>query len=1631
MKKNYNKFIFSIILVFLGAIGMGQTTLDPNKKSIQAWIYPGYNDPATHACDATSEYQDGRLINLLKPEYLHINSGVLQLYPFSLVGCNGYNENNASDVLNLQFGTVTRPGYITVSGSHLSLKTLLEDQTKKNALKNAIINYMTYNNSMPNMSKFEGVELDFENPSISDTVPFGPSLWNDPVPINVSCWGSYQKYWSSYFQLINMIGDALHSMPIPKKLMIDCPEMNQDASGKWDYGFFKNNPNVDYICVMAYDYMYTHSGEAVAPTNWVSNIVDYVISKMGGSTSNDYNMNKVIIGIPSYGYTLVNNEVVLKQKLDAQAQTGYYNISDNPRDAASYERYFTKNGIKWYYQDGIGMSAKEEFIRSKGIKHVSVWSLGGNTWFNKMEDTLFKTPIASSDNIITSTSWNNPTYALGYVNTGDNNSAYCQSINNELVIAGFSIHSANIINGIEVAIIAHTTDSADIPATLKIQLSNDAGNTWTLGDTIKIYSHHDILKIIGSASNCLGLSSINTNNFRVKITNLSAFNQKTRVYVNGVFVKTHIPFTGAFIEINKQVNSQTDDARCNKINGNTYSDGAFTHYIGKYTDGNSYLSGFRFTNINIPKNNIIVEASIDFYNVNDQGFYSGNSFQCILKGEAADSSVTFSPNSSPFSRVKTIKDTLKSFTPTNSASMPGFGILKTNITPIVQEIINRTGWKTNNALSIFIEQYDTLNSFVSISSYDRDSTRGAKLYVKYLNPISDKDICEYFPEAEKPNTTTWAGNLVKKNDVIIEANKVLTITGIVQFTEQARLIVNPGGKLIINGGTLTNYCNNSFWQGVIIKGDKTKSQSDETNHGIVEIKNNGTIANALVGITTQDINNTATVIFGGGIIRAENAKFTNNKLAVKMNAYQNFDANNILVKFNDYSYFRKTEFILNTLPMPNQNFEGFVNLNAINGLNFTACKFQNLDTIQNLNKGTGIRSTESKFSVNSACSSQFLFYAYQCPPNKIIPSEFRNLEYGIYAFTNNPLKNISVRNAIFDNNKRGVFSKNHNYSWFTSNTFKVPDYYEAGVDNTVNSAYGMYLDHCTGYTIEGNSFNKVDNAVNNAAYGLVINESGDTTANNTIYNNNFQNIEHSSTQIQGNNRGGGDQLKGLKIKCNDYTGNKQDITVIPLAAYDGISQYQGAYATSSQIDITKPAGNTFSKNGNTALTDFSNSGLNLNYYHHYGDTSNIWVPKYCNPAPKITLIQTWAFYIKELACPSIALQSGLPTPYPYNPIQINTFLNQKKILKNSSQLILNLWVDGGNTEGLREEVKLAYPWEAYVLFNDLLLHSPYLSDEVLIDAIKREDVLPPIMLKLILLANPQAVRSDGVWDALHNRVNPLSDDMIDEIKQGLEIISPKENLEADVSFYANECNTYSNLLKQYYLADTIGDGMQNLIQILSNETDIASRYEMVFAKLNNNDFEGALTALASVEGMFDAENNPYEMDRFNKMNRIIPILISIETENTTWNTISETDKNYLIEISETDRNICGSIATTARILFDNTFEYNEPIYLPNERPLKMANFKKANKSIANETILKISPNPAKDYIIAEFTIDQTACEVILQINDMQGRILIQQQLHNADRQAILDIRNLKNGTYYCALIINGQVKKSTKIVVKH
>ena len=864
--------------------------------------------------------------------------------------------------------------------------------------------------------------------------------------------------------------------------------------------------------------------------------------------------------------------------------------------------------------------------------------------------------------------------------------------------------------------------------------------------------------------------------------------------------------------------------------------------------------------------------------------------------------------------------------------------------------------------------------------------------------------------------------IIRNKKIVVHANTTLTLTNcFLKLPKNGSIIVKQGGKLIIDASTIigSHGCEDAYynWEGITVEGDRTKSQFDLTKHGVVELKNNSIIHSAITGINTKDINNPN---LGGGIIKAYNSSFINNQISIKLNPYQNKSISG----YNsiDLSTIKNCTFAINyeyknPLIYP---FNCFVELNSINGIEIKGCNFRNMrpDIAADFsNAGIGIKSNESDFTVD----------------NYINQSEFYNLQYGIKSISTNLLKHFMVKNTYFENNLHGIYSYNSYNNWFTGNTFKIPDYYVPGTNNTVFSAYGLYLDHCSDYIVEGNTFNKLE-YLTNATYGLIINESG--ANNNTVYNNSFQNIEYAASQMQGKNKAiptatiPNPPLTGIQILCNDYSGNKQDISIVPVVHGGGISIFQGTAAFGNSLEERKkPAGNTFSKFGPTSTdyTDLKNGGANLYYYHHAGSTTNIWVPEFCNDEPVINKVATLAIRTnKEETCPGIALQTG--SNFPYEPLQLNSIIQQKTAQLNTSKLIYSLWVDNGNTEGLRHDIKISASWDAFDLYNELLLGSPKLSEEVLIDAIKREDVLTPLMLKLILLANPQSTRSDRVWEALLNRSNPLPEAWIDEIKQGLEVISPIENMQADISYYASERNTYMNLLKQCYLSDTTETGMQEYISLLDNENDIESKYELVFAKIGNQDYEGALLSLTAIEAMIDNEMQPEEADRYAKMTYLLPVLISIETTHPKWGELSEDNRNLLINLSETDNTITGSLATSSRMSLDTSFVYEEPIYMPSNKPLKMALPKKGKTAIANEKQIKISPNPATDYIAIECNTEGFCNNLRLHISDAMGKTVLEKELGKA--QQIIDIREFAKGNYYCTVYNNNKPLHSVKFIKK-
>lgn len=103
--------------------------------------------------------------------------------------------------------------------------------------------------------------------------------------------------------------------------------------------------------------------------------------------------------------------------------------------------------------------------------------------------------------------------------------------------------------------------------------------------------------------------------------------------------------------------------------------------------------------------------------------------------------------------------------------------------------------------------------------------------------------CEYHPYEKvtiyKYENVKWEGGKDLWGDIEIREGATLEIKCEVSLPEKAKVIIKPGGKLILNGGTLTNRCGDKF-EGIEIWENKKKDVKGE-----IIITNNGSVQNVV------------------------------------------------------------------------------------------------------------------------------------------------------------------------------------------------------------------------------------------------------------------------------------------------------------------------------------------------------------------------------------------------------------------------------------------------------------------------------------------------------------------------------------------------------------------------------------------------------------------------------------------------------------------------------------------------------------------------------------------------------------------------------------------------------------------
>lgn len=926
-------------------------------------------------------------------------------------------------------------------------------------------------------------------------------------------------------------------------------------------------------------------------------------------------------------------------------------------------------------------------------------------------------------------------------------------------------------------------------------------------------------------------------------------------------------------------------------------------------------------------------------------------------------------------------------------------------------------------------QEDCDDSDIHKGPYNLEQSNGP-LYECTDNPC-ETDVSSYEEITSTP--PPWTGIIHKTKNIIIRENATLEIQGELFLTPGVKIIVEPGALLKLHStnqdmpAKISSGCG-EFWKGIQIWGDPTLPQTG-LNQGKVQITN-GIIENAACGIMTGNPDYTPDgggqwepypVYPSGGIIIATFATFRNNKTDVRFYPYRDYDGYgnpkaNVSV-FKECS-FETTEELLNTSE-PDYH----VRLDGVHEVVFQGCTFTNSrdNSVLFPNRGIGVYSYNSQVRFEKTIIS-----GTACT--------FEKLKYGIYSmYSGLGSASLTLDECELSGNQFGIYASGYTQiAPITINSCTV------NIDQNFGASefYGVYLNNCTGFDVRQNYFSASSLLSN--TYGVIVNNSG--TDNNYIYDNYF---EHLTYGLQGLNinrnsdaaiEGGVPVFipTGLRFICNKFhdVGCSNDFLINEDLAYPltqpGIAYYQ-RNASNITEPTQEPAGNTFTpSHGN--LTDnvydinISETVAGILYTHHtlFPFGLRLIPDDVSNPDKVVYEAFSLEPYSESTSCPDDFYPEGTR-------IDLQSAISEAGQKIDSLVSLLQFLVDDGSTDTLRSTVENSTSSQSYDVYQNLLNASPYLSDTVLKTSIEKEDVLLNVMIRDIMIANPQSAKSEELLTTLDERTDPMPDSMWVEILQGMDTVGAMERLVSELAGWMQRSDLYFNALAELFLNDTINPwASDSLVNLLESDGRLSSGYLLTQYYLDHFNVSEANNVLQDIPSEFSMSERQWMTH--NEVLSLVNLFPQLFNDTVGFLVPDSAQAPALVQLADADYNLPGAWARNI-LVASGLLDYQEPIV--SETTLKSSRRGRFHwtRSRSFTPNMKVFPNPARDFVIVEYHKNDMLDQAILEVLDMKGRKVRSYFLPKTANQQIISFEGLSVGTYLIQIYVNGLPKESCKVVI--
>jgi hypothetical protein len=897
------------------------------------------------------------------------------------------------------------------------------------------------------------------------------------------------------------------------------------------------------------------------------------------------------------------------------------------------------------------------------------------------------------------------------------------------------------------------------------------------------------------------------------------------------------------------------------------------------------------------------------------------------------------------------------------------------------------------------------------------------LHAELIDTVHD-DYCisdnEFDVVIDEDQSLVWIADRIFKGDITIEGGSQLTVKGHISMAENARIIVKPGAKLIIDGGCISNRCG-LLWLGIEVWGNHQLSQSPASNQGFLELKNGATVENARCGVRLGHVENYSPWTYDwsktGGIVRATNAHFRNNSKDVEFLSYANITSGGN--EMPNFSFFRDCSFIVDK-PLNNgaTTLGARVSMWNVNGVRIGRCKFaiegDALGFYPIQNRGEGIGTIQSGFTVEGTCN-YIPQVGSECHPNDITaqslsetsgditPCVFRGFRYGIRANGPDGYSNVNIRNSIFEDNFVGVHLMALEQPSLFRNRFYISDQNYTILNNSFPIEHGAILRGCTGYEVKRNFFEGSSSQIDNhLRVGLWIHDSGDEP--NEVYLNDFKDLFGGSIAM-GWNRNQLIDERGLEILCGLYQNTLYDVAVVQSSEHQGNIAIMQGRASNDPNDVTAPAGNIFNNiNYNNGENDYhidQNSQWIVYQHHNANSTFNV-VPWESHIGVDVFLSPNTPEMISRLqACP----KNNRGTGHEERSNVLTHRENAEELMEEYEAL-----VDGGDTQGLLDLIANQAN-ESAALRNELLGISPYLSDPVITAAILRNPAMNQWHLCEVLLAN-SPLRQD-VWDAYESAapLAPVLHDLLEAYQ--FEGLSARDRLASDIKA---ELLSKQRALGHYVRIQLGNEDLLNGAEILElmegEEIKVRLRKEFAHAR-HAGDASGAAQKLA------DYEENP----ETEVWKQVMQVMLSIDAAGG-YAGATEAHIEQLTQLAAAGK--YGSVHATAMLenITGDIVEEELHFPSPSTKSLKSAKAKGVKPSLAG-----VYPNPASGEFYITYVLPMERKSASVLIYDAMGRHIATRDITNGHGILSMDARDFSAGTFVFQLQLEGKTVATEKFVI--